>query len=94
MISYTRDSTGTALSTNASLLVAGSPSTVATSATTFGSAAVVAVAMSGGNIAVWVNGTPLLAATDSFNVSATKHGLLRQQTVNNSRHDNFTVTTP
>ena len=44
-----------------------------------------------GKITVLVNGTALLTGTDSFNSTATQHGLLRQQTLNNSRHDNFLV---
>ena len=46
---------------------------------------------SGSNFTVLVNNAVLLTGTDSFNATATKHGIMRQQTLNNSRHDNFTV---
>lgn len=72
-------------------MVSGSPTILATSASTFSGATSVEIVMSGSNYTVLINGAVLLTASDSFNVTATKHGLLRQQTVNNSRHDNFTV---
>lgn len=72
-------------------MVAGSPTTVATSASTFSGATSVEVVMSGSNYSVLINNSVLLTGTDAFNSTATKHGILRQQTVNNSRHDNFTV---
>ena len=72
-------------------MVAGSPTTVATSASTFSGATAVEVVMSGSNFTVLVNNAVLLTGTDSFNATATKHGIMRQQALNNSRHDNFTV---
>lgn len=74
--------------------VAGSPTTVATSAITYGAATVVEVSMSGSAISVSFNGVVRLNANDSFNATATIHGIYRQQTVDNSRHDNFTVKQP
>jgi hypothetical protein len=71
--------------------VAGTPSNAASSATTFSGLTAVEVQANGSGISVYVNGSLLLSATDSFSATATKHGMMRQQTVNNSRHDNFTV---
>jgi len=72
-------------------VVAGSPTTVATSATTYSGATTVEVVAVGGSIQVYTAGALLLSASDTFNAAAVQHGIMRQQTVNNSRHDTFSV---
>ncbi len=47
------------------------------------------VVTNGNSITCYHNGTPVLSATDSFNASATEHGMLAQNTV--ARFDNLSI---
>lgn len=74
--------------------VAGATTTVATYASAFSGASDVVVTAIDSNIAVSVNGVAVLSGSDSFNQTATRHGIWRQQTLNNSRHDNLVIQQP
>jgi len=71
--------------------VSGSPTTVATLAQAFSGASLIEVIARGPAISVLVNGVALPVANDAALAAGTRCGLFRQQTVNNSRHDNFLV---
>lgn len=58
----------------------------------FSNGDVITVVVSGNNHTIKRNGTTVLSFTDSFNATATKHGL-RAQT-NTSRFDSFSITVP
>lgn len=74
--------------------VAGATTTVATYGSAFSGASDVVVTANGANIGVSVNGELILSASDAFNQTATRHGIFRQQTLNNSRHDNLSIKQP
>jgi hypothetical protein len=73
-------------------IVAGSQTTVNTTSGTFVSGDVIAVILSGSTITLQQNGSSVLTATDSFNQTATKHGLWTFSGGSSPRWDDFSIT--
>ncbi len=70
-------------------VVANSPTVLDSDTISYADGDTFKVVTSGNNIECFHNGASVLSATDSFNASATEHGMLAQNTV--ARFDNFSI---